>query len=45
LLPTIESRVLKTLKNTIAGNPPSAYQNSGLTNPSVRFSLMLSMAA
>ena len=45
LYPTIESMVLTTLNSTRQGSPPNAYQNTGLTKPSVRFSVRLSIAA
>ncbi len=45
LFPTIESIVLTILKSTSPGSPATTYQAIGLTNPSVKFSLILSIAA
>ena len=45
LYPTIESMVLTTLNKSSPGSPHTVYQKTGLTKPSVRFSLRLSMAA
>lgn len=45
LFPTIESIVLTTLNSTSPGNPATKYHAIALVNPSVRFSLKLSIAA